>query len=350
MSSDRPILSLLVPLHPSLPVEIVCDVSRHAQACGFGGLWYGDERFERDPFVVLARVAKKTDSILLGPAVCDPYTRHPAMTAASIATLDEISGNRARLGLGAGAAGFDLLGLAQPEPARSVHDAVVAIRTLLRGEAATVEGPAFRVRSGRMRFEGRDDIPILVAAEGPRMIEVAHRAADGVILAHTTTPADFGPRLERAAGSQRDLPGRPWLVLRLDATVSRDAEAAFDLARTRVGRVLWSQYPRIRYVELMGLSIPADLDRALMEAGPFQRTHDLSAFRRFAHLIPAELVEPVSLFGSVADVARQMQALLSAGVDEMMIHPLIAPGETLESALQMIGDAFRIAQNTLSQS
>ncbi len=79
---------------------------RLAEALGYDFFWYADERFFREVYSGLACCALNTSRIRLGPCVTDPYSRHPALTAVAIGTLDEISGGRAVLGIGAGVSGF----------------------------------------------------------------------------------------------------------------------------------------------------------------------------------------------------------------------------------------------------
>ena len=76
----------------------------------------------RECYVGLAALAARTDQIRLGPGVTDPYSRHPAVTAATIATLDELSGRRALLGLGVGGTGFRELGLSTPLPVAALRE------------------------------------------------------------------------------------------------------------------------------------------------------------------------------------------------------------------------------------
>src|SRR5690242_937218 len=69
---------------------------------GFDDIWVPDERLLRNVYVSLTTIANATERVTIGPAVTNPYTRHPATTAAAIATIDELSGGRATLALGAG--------------------------------------------------------------------------------------------------------------------------------------------------------------------------------------------------------------------------------------------------------
>ena len=89
-------------------------------------------------------VALHTRTLQVGTMVTDPYTRHPALTAMAIATLDEIAGGRAILGLGAGVAGFSEMQLARQKPAQAMRETVTVVRELLRGNTvdATVRSLA----------------------------------------------------------------------------------------------------------------------------------------------------------------------------------------------------------------
>ena len=98
-------------LLPHDPPERLVEIARLAESCGYDHLWLADERFFREVYASLALCAAGTRRIQLGPCVTDPYSRHPALTAMAIATLDEVSDGRAVLGLGAGISGFAELGV-----------------------------------------------------------------------------------------------------------------------------------------------------------------------------------------------------------------------------------------------
>src|SRR5690348_7507963 len=99
------------------PVRTVVERARLAETVGYGTVWLADERFYREVYSCLAHIAAHTSKVLLGPCVTDPFSRHPALTAMAIATLDEISGQRAILGIGAGISGFTELARDQSSPA-----------------------------------------------------------------------------------------------------------------------------------------------------------------------------------------------------------------------------------------
>src|SRR5689334_25248596 len=88
------------------PMARLAEFAEIVEDLGYDGLWLADQRFYREPYVSLAYCATRTSKIQLGVGVTDPYTRHPALTAMAIATLDEVAHGRAVLGIGAGGSGF----------------------------------------------------------------------------------------------------------------------------------------------------------------------------------------------------------------------------------------------------
>src|SRR5678815_2595029 len=84
---------------PAYEPARLADLAVLAESTGFDDFWLADERFFREVYACLTLCALRTRRIRLGPCVTDPYSRHPALTAMAIATLDELSGQRAVLGL-----------------------------------------------------------------------------------------------------------------------------------------------------------------------------------------------------------------------------------------------------------
>jgi 5,10-methylenetetrahydromethanopterin reductase len=316
-------------------------LARQVEARGFSTLWYADERFYRETYTGLAACALSTERILLGTGVTDPYTRHPALTAMAAGSLDELSGGRAVIGFGAGRAGYHNIGIELVRPARRVREAIEIIRRLLAGETLDYDGEIFRTRDLALKFPTRADIPIVLAADGPRMLRVAGALADGVMIGHCASPKILAEKLafvregRERAGRERG----PWVVARLDASLSHDRDAAVRRAKLRLGRYLWIRYPDIAYLPQHGLAMPAELDRRFREAGPPDRTHDLAAFERFADAIPDDFVFPIKLAGTPEDVRAQIDALVRAGADEVMAYPLVPPGETVAGTIDLIAEA-----------
>jgi 5,10-methylenetetrahydromethanopterin reductase len=143
------------------PVRAMVERARLAEAIGYDTVWLADERFFREVYSCLAHFAGHTSKVRLSPCVTDPYSRHPALTAMAIATLDEISGGRAILGIGAGISGFAELGISRRQPACAIYETIEVIRALLRCESVNFRGEVINLNQGRLSFAPpRATIPI----------------------------------------------------------------------------------------------------------------------------------------------------------------------------------------------
>ena len=165
------------------PIERMLERVKLAEDNGYDTVWLADERFYREVYSCLTYFAQHTSRVKVGPCVTDPYARHPALTAMAIATLDEISNQRAILGIGAGISGFAELGIDRKKPARAIREAIELIRMLLRGEKVTYKGEVIQFTDGKLSFAPvRSEIPIYLASNGPIGQKTAGAVADGAIM------------------------------------------------------------------------------------------------------------------------------------------------------------------------
>jgi 5,10-methylenetetrahydromethanopterin reductase len=166
-----------------LPVSQMVEIAQEAERQGFKKYWAYDEGLiTRDPYITLAAVAQKTDRIMLGTGITNPYTRHAGITAASIASLDELSNGRAFLGIGAGGSlTLDPLGIVLKKPLTATRETITSARALYKKETVTLDGAMVRFDSARIDY-GRDDIAIYLAGRGPKMLAMGGELADGVVL------------------------------------------------------------------------------------------------------------------------------------------------------------------------
>src|SRR6516165_5135479 len=222
------------------PVQIMVDRARLAEAVGYDAVWLADERFYREVYTCLAHFAAHTSKVLLGPCVTDPFSRHPALTAMAIATLDEISGQRAILGVGAGISGFTELGINRRRPARAIREMIEVIRALLRGESLDYHGEVIECHQGRLSFEPtRSAVPIYVASNGPLGQRVAGAVADGAIMEACGSVPEalaFRAEVERGEASAGRKPHTVRIVARLNACIANDGGRARDVVRPTVAR------------------------------------------------------------------------------------------------------------------
>jgi 5,10-methylenetetrahydromethanopterin reductase len=145
-----------------------------------------------DVWVSVARVAEATTTVGIGTGVLVPFTRHPVVTAAAIATIESIAPGRLTLGVGAGNTARRCLG--EPKPSRQAWMLAYlqVVRALLRGETTVWEGKRVGLLPPRGYMpEFPLEVPILLNAIGPRGLETARTVADGIL---TTVPRNDFPR------------------------------------------------------------------------------------------------------------------------------------------------------------
>ena len=165
-----------------LPVEVYPRLALKAEEAGFDAFWVSNDLFLRSVWVILAACAGKTQRIQLGTCIVNPFTQHPAEIAMAAATLDELSGGRALLGISSGADDFlSWVGIPATRPVAAVRESIEALRRLFEGER---QHPTGNFLSGwtdaaYLRFNVRKPIPMYVGAMSPRMLALIGETADG---------------------------------------------------------------------------------------------------------------------------------------------------------------------------
>jgi 5,10-methylenetetrahydromethanopterin reductase len=188
---------------PTMQVNHVIDLALEAETLGYDYCLVADEGFMPDVYVSLGVIARQTNRLKLGP-VTNGYTRHPAVTASALATLNELSGGRALVTIVAGGSMvLPPMGIAREAPLTVVRETTEIMRQLWTGDAISWQGRRYRLNSARSAM-GRQEIPIWLAGRGPKMLALAGALADGVVL---TIKSDLGAALEIA--EQGMTPDRP---------------------------------------------------------------------------------------------------------------------------------------------
>jgi 5,10-methylenetetrahydromethanopterin reductase len=310
-------------LLPARPARELAALAERAEAIGYDDFWLADERFFREVYSCLALCARQTRRLRLGPCVTDPYSRHPALTAMAIATLDEISGGRAVLGIGAGVSGFRELGIARARPAVAIQEAVELIRRLLGGETVVYKGREIQLDEGRLDFTPpRTRVPVYVASQRPMGCRVAGRLADGAIMQGCVAEPLLRFFRETVAGAAREAgrdPATIDLVARINVCVTDDRHRARDVMRPAIVRSLAAQRPDFFTFARAGLTVPPALgDRVL--ALPY--THDPIPLRALAPAVPDAFVDAVTLAGPPGDVAAGVTRLARGGITQLMVYPV----------------------------
>jgi len=167
-------------MFPGLPADELVDAVASAEQLGLDEVWIADEGVARDPLAVLAAAAARTSTIRLAIGITSPLLRHPGAIAASIATVNELSGGRATLGLGVGGdAALGPFGIVADRPVAILRDAITTVRAVHGGERTQHYSPPDHAMPPRA-------IPIWVGARGPQLVRLAAVHADGLFISGCT--------------------------------------------------------------------------------------------------------------------------------------------------------------------
>lgn len=304
------------------PSKRIVKLSKEAEGYGFSHIWVPDSQLiYRDAYMNLALLAEATRKVKLGTLVTSPATRHPSVIACAAVTLDEISGGRAVLGLGAGDSAVRRVGL-PPLTVQQFQDAVASIRTLCSGGTLDFKGAKFG-----LRFGGRH-IPIYVVATGLKMLHVGGRLGDGVVI-HSGTSRSLLDAAVDAVREGAEEAGRSLSSLDLVhvgfCAISEDRREAYALVKPSV---MWFcvRYPNL--IEQAGLSLGDELAKEVKRFTEYSDEHDLhhsgewEKAMRMARFLPDRFAEDLAYAGTPEDVAKRIREAEARGFSQVAIRPV----------------------------
>ncbi len=287
------------------------------EAAGFDQVWVSNDLFGQSGIVGLSAIAAGTSQIKIGSGVLDPVSLHPVQIAMAASSLQELSGDRFLLGLGAGSdVFFGWAGLSPARPVPRTRDAIAIIRALLAGESpSSIAGVGDRY-TDQARLLAPRPTPIYVGAMGPRMLHMTGRLADGA-LALCLPPTQYH-QISDQIGAGAAAAGRSLGDLDIAACLWCSVDDEGDRARQAMAAQI------ARYAGSLSID-------ALVAAG-----QDPAEFAHVAALIaadrPDDAVAAVSprmlqlgIVGGINDVIEQCEMLLAAGVRHLSFGPPMGP-------------------------
>ena len=165
-----------ITIKPDIPVERIVALTKQAEQAGFGYGWIFDSHvLWKEPFPLLTLMANATSNMRLGPCVTNPAVRDLTVTASLFATLNLISGGRMQLGIGRGDSSRRVLGK-KPVTPGELERAIKTFRELTAGHEVEFEGQPTHLSWAT------GSPPVWIAGYGPKVLNMAGRIADGVIL------------------------------------------------------------------------------------------------------------------------------------------------------------------------
>jgi alkanesulfonate monooxygenase SsuD/methylene tetrahydromethanopterin reductase-like flavin-dependent oxidoreductase (luciferase family) len=303
--------SLGIVLGSEIPPEQLQPFAVEAERAGFGEVWLSEDYFFTGGVSAAAVVLAATDRLPVGLGVVSAVTRHPALLAMEIATLDRAFPGRLMPAVGLGVPGWlRQMGLEPVSALGAVRDCLTLLDDLLSGREAEPTG-TFSAEGIRLVHPPAGRIPLQTGVTGPKMLQLSGQFAHGTLLS-VLASAQYvrWAREQIDQGRARSAEGRgPHRITTFAlCAVDEDSSVARDDARKAVAFYLAAGGPNA-LTQAYGIS--AELEALLAEGG-------LEAVER---QMPEQWVDDLAVAGDPEECSRKIQALLDAGSDRVALFP-----------------------------
>jgi len=325
-------------------VRETVELARLAEDVGIAEVSLPESRHGRGVFTVASHVSAATERIVIGIGVINPFWRHPSLIAMEAAALDEASGGRVHLGLGAALWTLRALGEDDPRtqrPLAAMRETLKIVRGVLTGTGG-VDGEVFTVRQdATLDFVPlRRNLPLYVGAVNANMLAAAGALADGVQLGAITSPGYARwawARIEAGAHAAGRNPTHLDLTSNILVSVDDDEAAARDAVR----EVLAYYLHRVEgvVVDTSGAN-PSDVERVRAAVAS-------DGVRAGAALVNDHLIDVFAAAGKPAHVAARLREYSEAGIRGLLAWYVFGP-DRLRGIEQLASDVAPLVLATPS--
>jgi len=303
---------------PYKPIDVLAKLAKEVEKAGFEHIWICDHYHNRYVHSVLARLATETKRVKLGPGVTNPYLSHPAITAAAIATLDELCDGRAVLGISAGDPVYlATLGVKFRNPVEAVDEAIHIIRELWAGKRVDFSGKIFTCRGAKLRHTPSRRIPVYIGGRRQRMLELAGSIADGVLI-NASHPDDLKECIgyiregaERSKRNLKDLDTAAYMATSIDD----DTKKVRSIVKTVVAFITASSPENS--LERHDIP-PADVAKVRKYLGNGE-------IQNAAGAVTTKMMEAFSVCGPIAKLKARLDDLRELDITQVVIGSPIGP-------------------------
>jgi 5,10-methylenetetrahydromethanopterin reductase len=340
-----------------LPATNIGAFAQELEAIGWDGLAVGENNKQPDPYAVLAVAASMTTTLRLGSATAVPI-RHPLLAAVSMATIQGLSGGRARFSVGRGDSAAKAL-QQKPMPVSDFACYLKRLRAYLRGDEVDIDGQTSTISALAVVDPSLDVPPPAVdaAATGPRMIEAAVRSADSVSLAVGADPVRLAATIEQVRKASEAV-GRDFSSLGVGCFVQVAVSDGDDLSEVRnaIGPLAMT-FARFSSYDGKPLADVTDADKPhLRTAGEVldEKFRSTAALAQRPGGLPGELdyfradgriddafIDRFAIIGPPESCAERLQQIVDLGVERVYIGTRFMGTDVAEA------NTRRIARNVL---
>ncbi|MFW2381525.1 MAG: TIGR03842 family LLM class F420-dependent oxidoreductase [Acidimicrobiales bacterium] len=306
-----------VVLQTDPPASRVVDLARQAETLGFSHGWTFDSHILwQEPYVIYAQMLAATNRMVVGPMVTNPGTRNWTVTGSLFATLNDSFGERTICGIGRGDSAMRVLGH-KPSKLSTLSECMKVIKGLAEGREVTYNGT-----QQRLPWAKPSNLPVLMAAYGPRALQLCGSETDGFILqladlqiAEWTIAA-----VKKAAADAGRDPDSLYICVAAPAYVGDDIEHQRNQCRWFGGMVGNHVADLVeRYGGQSGM-----VPQALTDYIKGREGYDYSGHGKAGHdhtdFVPDEIVDRFCILGSEDQHIERLTALRDLGVDQFAIY------------------------------
>jgi probable F420-dependent oxidoreductase len=305
---------------PDPPPRQWVDLAKQAERSGFDYVWMWDSHvLWQEVYPTFTLMATETERIRMGPLVTNPVTRDPTVTASVLATLDDLSGGRMVMGIGRGDSARRVIGKT-PVSVERMEWAARLIRDLVAGREVDYEGTPIQLKWARW------DLPVWIAAYGPKALRAVGRVADGLVM-QLADPFiiewSLGYVRQGAEEAGRD-PDDIKIMSAAPTFVGDDLAAAREQVR-------W--FPALvsnHVVDLVNRYAGHELPKELTDYVEARDHYDYKDHGRrgaeHAAFVTDEIVDRFCVIGTVDQCKEKLRTLEKLGVDQFNIYAMSVEG------------------------
>ncbi len=314
-----------------VPSEGILKAAKLADETEFDTIWKGESN-SRDPSVILSAIAAVTNRVKLGTAVIHVFARTPVETGIMCATLDELS--RGRFVLGLGVANNTLAswhGLSFSEPLKRVREYIGIVRQVFAAQKMNAPGKFYSSTGFKLEFKPYSDhLPIILAALGPKMAELAGEICEGSII-NMADPTRIQFVREHASQGARKA-GRDFkdfkIVAKVRCSINEDIEKAKSALRKVVTFYTLAEFYR-DMVSDMGFE---------SEVSNVRETYQKAGFKKASEYITDDMLKklPVVPASSFEELREGLKRFDNCGANKLLLPYVPSTENSTEETIQFV--------------
>jgi 5,10-methylenetetrahydromethanopterin reductase len=316
-------ISLRIP--GTAPIQQIARLVQEVEAAGFAGAGILDSQLLcRDVFVTMAAAAMQTSHITIFPAVTNPFTRHTSVLASAMQTVEELAPGRVKCIIGTGYTSASTIGR-KPATLAQMRACVVSLKGLLAGKPVDFDGTF-----GRLQYAAGRNIPVLMAASGPKAIELAGEIADGTLLMVGYTPGIVAAALEhlergaRRGGRRLDDLEIIWAVRTGTAATTPEAQRQARPIAVHWGILRWgAHWLKDAELQLPEFEVPEAVWKIYPDLSHAANWEEAIAATSFVpDEVIAQLCDALGLIGTPERCAKRIMEMANIGVTKLYLMSL----------------------------